>query len=117
VISDHHQPYVKAVERTAPSARHTRTGLHRRRGETTKHIERSHVAIRDRLRPSRGLKTTATGQRFLEGFEAVRALRRDDVRLKALVPGYRPRRATRYQRARAVIAAMSILAARLTKGT
>jgi hypothetical protein len=25
---------------------------------------------------------------FLEGFEAVRALRRDDVRLRALLPGY-----------------------------
>jgi hypothetical protein len=47
----------------------------------------SSVAIRDRLRPSHGLKTTATGQRFLEGFEAVHALRRDDVRLRALVPG------------------------------
>ena len=117
VISDHHRPYVKAVQRTSPGARHIRTGLHRRRGETTKSIERSHVAIRDRLRSSRGLKTTATGQRFLEGFEVVRALRRDDVRLRALVPGYRPRRATRYQRARAVVAAMSVLAVRLTKST
>jgi transposase-like protein len=49
VVSDHHQAYVKAVKRTAPRARHIRTGLHRRRGETTKIIERSHVAIRDRL--------------------------------------------------------------------
>jgi transposase-like protein len=56
VITDRHQPYVKAVERTAPRARHIRTGLHRWRGETTKSIERSHAAIRDRLRPSRGLK-------------------------------------------------------------
>ena len=68
VVSDHHQPYVKAVQRTAPRARHIRTGLHRRRGDTTKSIERSHVAIRDRLRSSRGLKTLRTGQRFLEGF-------------------------------------------------
>jgi transposase-like protein len=88
VISDHHQPYVKAVQRTSPGAQHIRTGLHRPRGETTKSIERSHVAIRDRLRSSRGLKTTASGQRFLEGFEAVHALRRDDVRLQGLVPGY-----------------------------
>jgi transposase-like protein len=117
VISDHHHPYVKAVQRTSPGALHIRTGLHRRRGETTKSIERSHVAIRDRLRSSRGLKTTATGQRSLEGFEAVRALRRDDVRLRALVPGYRPRRATRYERARAVVAAMSVLSVRLTKST
>jgi putative transposase len=117
VISDRHQPYVKAVERTAPRARHIRTGLHRRRGETTTSIERSHVAIRDRLRPSRGLKTTATGQRFLEGFEAVHALRRGDVRLSALVPGYRPGRATRHEQARAVVVAISVLAARLTKSS
>ena len=32
--------------------------------------------MRDRLRNSRGLKRTETGQRFLEGFEAVRHLRR-----------------------------------------
>ena len=41
--------------------------------------ERSHIATRDRLRNSRGLKTTATAQRFLEGFEAVYALRRGHV--------------------------------------
>jgi hypothetical protein len=33
--------------------------------------------MRDRLRNSRGLKRTETGQRFLEGFAAVRHLRRD----------------------------------------
>jgi transposase-like protein len=117
VITDRHQPYVKAVERTAPRARHIRTGLHRWRGETTTSIERSHVAIRDRLRPSRGLKTTATGQRFLEGFEAVHALRRGDVRLSALVPGYHPGRATPHEQARAVVVAISVLAARLTKSS
>jgi hypothetical protein len=37
VISDDHQPYVKSVQRTAPQARHIRTGLHRRSGDTTKH--------------------------------------------------------------------------------
>ncbi len=56
VVSDHHQPYVKAVAATVPSARHVRTGLHRLRGETTKAIERSHVATRDRLRSSRGFE-------------------------------------------------------------
>ena len=76
VVTDHHQPYVKAVATTCPGAQHIRTGLHRARGETTKAIERSHVPMRDRLRNSRGLKRTATGQRFLEGFEAVRHLRR-----------------------------------------
>lgn len=71
VITDHHQPYVKAVATSCPAAKHTRTGLHRARGETTKPIERSHVPTRDRLRNSRGLKHTVTGQHFLEGFEAV----------------------------------------------
>jgi transposase-like protein len=78
IVSDHHQPYVKAVKRTAPRARHIRTGLHRQRGETTKIIERSHVAIRDRLRSSRGLKTVTTGQLFLDGFEVMHALRHDN---------------------------------------
>jgi len=32
VVSDHHQPYVKAVQDTAPGARHIRTGLHRAAG-------------------------------------------------------------------------------------
>ena len=76
VVTDHHQPYVKAVATTCPGAQHIRTGLHRTRGETTKAIERSHVPMRDRLRNSRGLKRTETGQRFLESFEAVRHLRR-----------------------------------------
>jgi putative transposase len=76
VVTDHHQPYVKAVATTCPGALHIRTGLHRARGQTTKAIERSHVPMRDRLRNSRGLKRTETRQRFLEGFEAVRHLRR-----------------------------------------
>ena len=101
---------MKAVKRTAPRARHVRTGLPRRRGETTKSIERSHVAIRDRPRSSRGLKTVATGQRFLEGFEVVHALRRDHVHLRQLVPDYRGRRGTAHDRTRAVVAAMNALA-------
>ena len=76
IVTDHHQPYIKAVATTCVGAQHIRTGLHRARGETTKAIERSHVPLRDRLRNSRGLKRTETGQRFLEGFEAVRHLRR-----------------------------------------
>jgi putative transposase len=32
VITDHHQPYVKAVATVIPLARHVRTGLHRCRG-------------------------------------------------------------------------------------
>src|SRR6266545_1799883 len=36
VISDHHQPYVKAVQEILPNAEHIRTGLHLASGETTK---------------------------------------------------------------------------------
>jgi putative transposase len=79
VITDRHQPSSKAVATTCPGARHIRTGLHRARGETTKAVERSHVPTRDRLRNSRGLKRTETGQRFVEGFEAVRRMRRDGM--------------------------------------
>src|SRR5918911_5535710 len=75
IVTDHHQPYVKAIRRTLPTAVHIRSGLHRATGETTTPIERSHVPTRDRLRSSRGLKTLGTGQRFLEGFECLRALR------------------------------------------
>jgi hypothetical protein len=107
--------YVRAAEQNLPGSLLIRTGLHRLTGETTKPIERSHIATRDRLRASRGLKTTATGQRFLEGFEAVQALRRGDVALRCLVPGYRPQLATRGDRARAVAAAMVTLAAGLNK--
>jgi transposase-like protein len=76
VVTDHHQPYIKAVATACPGAHHIRTGLHRARGETIKTVERSHVPTRDRLRNSRGLKRTETGQWFLESFEAIRHLRR-----------------------------------------
>ncbi len=115
IVTDHHQPYVRAAEQNLPGSLHIRTGLHRLAGETTKPIERSHITTRDRLRVSRGLKTTATGQRFLEGFEAVQALRRGDVALRCLVPGYRPQLAIRGDHARAVAAAMVTLAAGLNK--
>ncbi len=113
LISDHHQPYIKAVQEVFPAATHIRTGLHRARGETTKCIERSHVPTRDRLRSSRGVKTLATGQRFFEGFEALQALRRGHVHLERLVPGYRSAGATPQDRARAVAAAITLLGARL----
>jgi hypothetical protein len=49
------------------------------------------VPTRDRLRNSRGLKRTATGQRFLEGFEAVRRVRRGGAPGAGhLVPGRAP---------------------------
>src|SRR5262249_22037042 len=97
-------------------AEHIRTGLHRARGETTKPIERSHVVTRDRLRASRGLKTLATGQRFFEGFEALRALRRGHIHPANLVPGHDPAHTTVPQHVRAVAEAMTVLGARLRKG-
>jgi putative transposase len=116
VITDHHQPYVKAVATTCPAAKHTRTGLHRARGETTKPIERSHVPTRDRLRSSRGLKTLATGHCFFEGFEVLQALHRGHVHLRDLVPDYDDcADATPHAHARAVVVAVNALGARLRR--
>jgi transposase-like protein len=56
IVTDHHQPYIKAIQRSAPTAVHIRRGLHRATGETTKPIERSHVPTRDRLRASQRRK-------------------------------------------------------------
>jgi transposase-like protein len=61
VISDHHQPCIRALQEALPEAEPIRTGLHRARGETTKPIERSHVPVKDRLRPMRGLRSIASG--------------------------------------------------------
>jgi hypothetical protein len=100
-----------------PGAEHIRTGLHRARRETTKPIERSHVFTRDRLRASRGLKTLATGQRFFEGFEGLRALRRGHACLAELVPTYDPARASAHDQVRAVAYAVTALGARLRRVT
>jgi transposase-like protein len=113
VITDHHQPYVKAVATVIPFARHVRTGLHRRCGYTTQPVERSHVPTRDRLRGARGLRTIPTGQKFLESFEALHALRRGTVKLRALVPGYRPTQASEHEKVRTVIAALAVLGTQL----
>jgi putative transposase len=103
VMTDHHQPYIKAVATMCPGALHIRTGLHRARGVTTKAVERSHVPTRDRLRNSRGLKQT--GQRFLEGFEAVRHLRRGGrPGASHLVPG-----PARHARVREIVTAIHAL--------
>jgi putative transposase len=115
VITDHHQPYIKAVAAVIPFARHVRTGLHHRRGYTTQPIERSHVPTRDRLRGGRGLRTVCTGQRFLESFEAFHALRWGTVKLRPLVPQYRPPRASAHETARAIVMAIDVLGAQLKK--
>src|SRR5919198_18366 len=111
VVTDQHRPYIKAVATICPGAYHIRTGLHRARGETTKAVERSHVPTRDRLRNSRGLKRTATGQRFLEGFEAVRHVRRGGAPGAGhLVPGRAP-----HVRVRAAVAELHRLGHRLRR--
>ena len=76
VITDRHQPYVRALQQQAPGALHIQAGLHRIGGVTTKAVERSHVPIKDRLRPMRGLQTIGTGQRLLEGIEVAQSIRR-----------------------------------------
>ena len=114
-MSDPHQPYVAAVQELLPQAQHIRTGLHRACGETTKPIERSHVPTRDRLRVTRGLKSLTTGQRFLEGVEALHALRRGHRERDAVGLGHTPALDGPHERARAVVRALHMLGARLTK--
>ncbi len=115
VMSDHHPPYLQAVQEVFPEATHIRTGLHRAHGETTKPIERSHVPTRDRLRAARGIKTLPTGQRFFEGFEAVQALSRGYVPLERLGLGCLSSRATPHERARAVVRAITALGVQLRR--
>ncbi len=79
VVTDKHRAYLRAVKQHAPNATHRRTGLQRKRALTTKPIERSHVAIKDRVKPMRGLGSTATGQRLLEGIELAKAVQRGDI--------------------------------------
>ena len=114
IITDHHQPYIKAIQRSVPTAAHIRSGLHRANGVTTKPIERSHVPTRDRLRASRGLKTLCTGQRFLEGFECVRAVRGGHIRLTDILPAHSAP-ASRHDHVRTVAAAVLMLGMRLNR--
>lgn len=86
VITDKHRAYLRAVKQHAPNAKHRCTGLHRKRAITTQpittqRIERSHVAIKDRVRPMRGLGSVLTGQHLLEGIELAQAVKRGDVHL------------------------------------
>jgi transposase-like protein len=114
IITDHNQPYVKAIRRSVPTAVHIRSGLHRATEETTKPIERGHVPTRDRLRASRGLKTLRTGQRFLEGFECLRALRGGHIRLADLLPAFSAS-ASPQDHVRTVAAAVLVLGMRLNR--
>jgi transposase-like protein len=115
IITDHYRPYIKAVDAVIPLTHHVRTGLHRRLGYTTQPIERGHVPTHNRLRGARGLRTVYAGQKFLESFEALHALRRGMVKLRVLVPRYRPTHATEHEKVRAVMAAMEVLGNQLRK--
>ncbi len=79
VVTDKHRAYIRAVKQHAPNAKHRRTGLHRQRALTTKSIERSHVPIKDRVRPMRSLGSVAAGQHLLEGNELAQAVQRGDI--------------------------------------
>jgi transposase-like protein len=79
VVTDKHQSYVGAVRKHASEAMHIRTGLHRASGQTTKAIKRSHLPIKERLRPMRELHSIVTGQRLLEGIEITQAIRRGEL--------------------------------------
>jgi transposase, IS6 family len=113
VITDKHQAYVRAVRERASGAMHVRTGLHRAGGQTTKAIERSHLPIKDRLRPMRGLHSIATGQRLLEGIEVVQAIRRGNLRVKARDGGPPTKKRCPYEAAREAVATFTWLASGL----
>ena len=103
-----HRAYVRAVKQHAPKAKHCRTGLHRKRALTTKPIERSHVLVKDRVRPMRSLGSVETGQRLLEGVELTQAVQRGDVRL----PDWGEPSSV-HERSRVTVATFSWLASKL----
>ena len=106
VITDKHARYRRAIRRHARRAAHFQTGLHRARGETTKPVERSHVPVKDRLRPMRGLQSIATGQCLLEGIELAHAIRHGHIAFAG--PPTAPSSA--HVRARTVVATFEHLA-------
>ena len=66
------------------------------------------------MRASRGLKTLRTGQRFLEGFECLRALRGGHIRLADLLPTVSAS-ASPHDHVRTVAAAVLALGMRLNR--
>ena len=110
VITDKHTAYPRAIREQVPHARHTQTGLHQANGPTCLPIERSHVLIKDRIRPMRGLQSICTGQSLVEGIELAGAIRRGDVQLGSL---QELNRLGLSERARAVRATFDALAAAL----
>jgi len=71
--------------------------------------------MRDCLRSAGGLKAVAIGQRFLDCFEGFQALGRGYVKLRALVPRYRPTKASPHETTRAIMVAVNALGAQLKK--
>jgi transposase-like protein len=111
VVTDKHQAYVGAVRKHASEARRVRSGLHRARGQTTKAIERSHLPIKERLRPMRGLHSIATGQRFLlEGVEITQAIRRGELRATTIGDGELAVKSYPYEAARETVEIFTSLA-------
>jgi hypothetical protein len=70
------------------------------------------TATVDLLEPKEGFKTLRTGQRFLEGFECLRALRGGHIRLADLLPAFSAS-ANRHDYVRTVVAAVLVLGMRL----
>jgi IS6 family transposase len=109
VITDGHPAYRRVITDSAPEAVHVVTGLHRADGHpTTQPVERSHVPVKDWLRPMRGLHSIATGQWLVEGVTLTRAIRRGDVAMseEELPP------ASLHARARQVVATFQQLGRR-----
>ena len=77
---------------------------------TTQPIERSHVPVKDRVRPMRGLHSIATGQQLVEGLTVAQAIRRGDVTMGG---GGWPLGTSLHQRARQVVATFQWLAGEL----
>jgi hypothetical protein len=87
------------------------TGLHRAPGHaTTQPIERSHVPVKDRVRPMRGLQSIATGQWLVEGITVAQAIHRGHVRSTGMTA---TELGTPHQRARQVVAIFEELASNL----
>ncbi len=111
VITDGHQAYQRAVREAAPAAVHIVTGLHRAPGHpTTQPIERSHVPVKDRVRPMRGLQSIPTGQQLVEGMTVAQAIRRGDA---AMGGGGWPPGNSLHQRARQEVATFQWLGGEL----
>jgi hypothetical protein len=118
VITDHHQPYSKAVKRSAGDRRTSAPGS-RASGET-KPIERSHIATRDRLRASRGQSASplASGSprvRGAPGASGAPGAAGRTHRPGASGAGVAPVGACPYATTRAVVSALAVLSARLPR--